>query len=113
MRKRIGRGGAGTLPATIGTLASPPQSAWISRVAYSMPGSTIAGSTPRSKRVRASLSMPSRRPLSAVRRGSNSATSSTTSVVSAVQPVLSPPMIPPRLIAPLWSAITVTSGSSS
>ena len=87
MRKRKGPGGGGTWPATIGRLASPPQSSRISRVACSIPGSTIAGSRPRSKRVRASLSMPRRRPLSAVRRGSNSATSSTTSVVLAVQPV--------------------------
>ena len=78
-----------------------------------MPGSTIAGSTPRSKRARASLSIPSRRPLIAVRLGSNRAISSTTSVLASVQPVLSPPMMPPRLIAPESSAITVTSGSSS
>ncbi len=71
-------------PATIGWPACPPQSSRISRVAYSMPGITIAGSTPRSKRVRASLSMPSRRPVKAVRSGSNSATSSTTSVVPLV-----------------------------
>ena len=77
-----------------------------------MPGITIAGSTPRSNRVRASLSMPRRRPVSVVRIGSNSAASSTTSVVAAVTPVLSPPMMPPRLIAPEASAITVMSGSS-
>ena len=108
-----GRGGSGSEPAMIGVLASPPHSSRISRVAYSMPGRTIAGSTPRSKRVRASLSIPRRRPFAAVRLGSNSAISSTTSVVVAVQPVLSPPMMPPRLMAPERSAITVTSGSSS
>ncbi len=112
IRNRNAPGGSGTAPATIGALASPPHSSRISRVAYSVPGSTIAGSTPRSKRVRASLSMPSRRPVAAVRIGSNSATSSTTSTVSAVQPVLSPPMMPPRLMAPLSSAITVMPGSS-
>ena len=108
-----GRGGAGSAPAMIGVLASPPHSSRISRVAYSMPGRTMAGSTPRSKRVRASLSMPSRRPLAAVRLGSNRAISSTTSVVAAVHPVLAPPMMPPRLITPERSAITVTAGSSS
>ena len=112
MRKRNGGRVPGTEPATIGRLALPPQSSRISRVAYSIPGRTMPGSTPRSKRARASLSIPSRRPVIAVRSGSNSATSSTTSVVPAVQPVLSPPMMPPRLIAPEASAITVMSGSS-
>ena len=78
---------------------SPPHRSRISRVACSVPGRTSAGSRPRSKRVRASLSIPSLRPVAAVRSGSNSATSSTTSVGLGVQPVRSPPMMPPRLIA--------------
>ena len=84
----------------------------ISRVANSVAGSTSSGSNPRSKRVRASLSIPSRRPVAAVRSGSNSATSRITSVVNPETPVLSPPMMPPRLTGPAASAITVVPSSS-
>ena len=57
--------------------------------------------------------MLSRRPVAAVRIGSNNAASINTSVVASVQPVASPPMTPPRLCTPLRSAITVISGSSA
>ena len=75
---------AGTAPAITTSPGSPPHSSRISRVACSVPGSTSSGSRPRSKRVRASLSIPSLRPVAAVRSGSNRATSSSTSVVVGV-----------------------------
>ncbi len=54
------------------------------------------GSTPRSKRARASLMIAWRRPVALTRSGSNKAHSSRTSVVVSSTPVLSPPMIPPK-----------------
>ena len=49
-------------PAITSSDASPPQSSSIMSEAISAPGSTKAGSTPRSKRKRASETMPSLRP---------------------------------------------------
>ena len=104
--------GSGTSPATMISLGVPPQRSSTMRVASSSPGTMKAGSTPRSKRWRASEWMPSFRPVAATLSGSHSADSISTSVVASVQPDASPPMMPAIDSTPLSSAMTQISGSS-
>ena len=86
--------------------ASPPQSCRMSAVAASTASGGKAGSTPRSKRARASVLIWWRLPARATVTGSNSAHSRKTWVVSGVLPVDSPPMMPASDSAPVASAIT-------
>ena len=71
-----------------------------------------AGSTPRSKRLRASLARPSFWPVCAMRSGVKKAISSITSVVPSLTPECSPPMMPPMSCTSRSSAMTVIVGSS-
>ena len=100
------------VPATATSDGVPPHSSSTIAVASSSPGSMKAGSTPRSKRYRASDWTPSLRPVCAIFTGSHSADSMSTSVVASEQPVLSPPMMPASDSTPLSSAMTHMLGSS-
>ena len=69
---------AGSRPAETTALGSPPQRSRIMRVAASSAAGGSAGSMPRSKRWRASDTIWCRRPVRAIRTGSNSAHSTNT-----------------------------------
>ncbi len=100
---------AGSCPASMISLGSPPHSAITIVVAASSAAGSREGSMPRSKRLRASEMMSCRRPLSAVATGSNSAHSMNTLVVAAVLPVSSPPIRPARDCTPAASAMAQSS----
>jgi len=62
-------GSLGGVPARTTSLGVPPQVRTIRSVSRLSPSSRNAGSTPRSNRVRASLAMPSLRPVAPIRSG--------------------------------------------
>ena len=103
---------AGSAPAAVTVPGSPPHSSRISAVAASIASGISAGSRPRSNRWRASETIWWRRPVSAMRIGSNSAHSTKTSVVVSSQPVASPPITPAIDCTPAASQIAQSSGSS-
>ena len=107
------RRGVDGSPATIMRDGSPPQIERTSSVARSQPGTQKSGSTPRSNRYRASVVMPSFRPVCAIVVGSHSALSIRTSRVVSSQPECSPPMIPAINSTPFASAIATMLSSSA
>ena len=93
--------------------ASPPAISNNNCVARSIALPCPAGSTPRSKRIDASVCMPYARARPAMKSCGQNAASKKTSVVLSVTAVLSPPMMPAIPIGPLSSVITSVSAFSS